>query len=367
MTRKLLTIVLSVTVLWLLATVSAPVSVGQDLVPLFPPSELLTPHRNVVPKPTPIEALKIPVLGDPAHGEPRLDCQESHWLVSVRNCKQHCRRCAQCCDLDFFHANRDCCTNRVSQADFRRGLRPGVPVCIVVHGSYVTGQTVKEDCKLTFHWLRQAAPHLPLHIIFFTWPSEGPFAFDAGNALTSPVPGIDVAILGRRAEMNGTRLARLMNIIPAENPISLIGHSHGARIVASALHLTAGGSLQDLSVPRGDGHRIRAILAAAAIDHDWLTPERRYGRALGATESVINLKSRMDWALWFYPLRRPFSGDSLGRRGFTEHDLRQLGKRRTQISEVDVTRLVGVGHIWPHFYSRPEIAETILPFVYFTD
>lgn len=382
MTRKLLTIILSVAAFWLLATVSAPIALSQDLGPLFPPAEF-APRQSVVvpqtpaeriflpapgpaPLPTPVEAQKVPILGDPAHGDLQgREFAETHWLVSVRHCQQ-CRQYSQCCDLDFFRADWSCCTSRVTQQQFVGGLQPGVPVCIVVHGSYVTRETVKEDCERTFHWLRGAAPHLPLHVIFFTWPSEGPFAFDAGNALTSPVPSVDVAVLGRRAEMNGARLARLVNIIPAENPVSLVGHSHGARTVSSALHLLGGGRLQDLAVPRGAPHRIRTVLAAAAIDHDWLTPRERYGSALCSTECLLNMKTRHDWALWFYPLRRPFSSRSLGRVGFTSRDLQLLNGRDTQIAEVDVSDLIGIGHTWPYYYNRPEIAAAMVPYVYFS-
>ncbi len=381
MIRKLVTIILSVTVLWLLATISAPVSLGQDFGPLFPPSQQVPARQpRILPSapsdriylpapessPTPVEVQKVP-SSDPAHGDiVGSECPETHWLVSVRHCEQ-CRQCARCCDLDFFRADWQCCTSRSTQAEFSTGLRPGVPVCIVVHGSYVTRETVKEDCERTFHWLRDAAPHLPLHVVFFTWPSEGPFSLDAGNALTSPVPGLDVAILGRRAEMNGARLARLINVIPKENPISLVGHSHGARVVASALHLLGGGQLQDIAVPRSEPHRLRTVLAAAAIDHDWLNSRQRYGQAMCSTECLLNMQTRHDWALWFYPLRRPFSSRSLGRVGFTGRDLQALGGRESRVAQVDVSDFIGTGHIWPHYYNSPEIARAMLPYVYFAE
>lgn len=364
MIRHLLALFLAVTVLFLLATISTPIAVGQETGPLF-----LTPGTSVRPLENPIR-LMMPApasAADPAHhGFGDVDL-EPHWIVSIRHCRSNCRRCPQCCELDYF-SDKANGIQRIPQSEFVSSLLPGVPVCIVVHGSYVTGDTVREDSLNTFHWLRQAAPQRPLHVVFFTWASEGTFTIDRTNALTSPLPGVDIAILGKRAELNGFRLAKLIHQIPSDNPVCLIGHSHGARMVASTLHLLAGASVNDYALRPGfPVHRIRTVLAAAAIDHDWLSPDERYGAALNATESLVSLKTRHDWALWFYPLRKPFSPKSLGRGGFTQRDWRELGSQVSQVAEMDVTNLVGIGHIWPHYYDCRAIAHAIAPSVYFAD
>ncbi len=364
MIRYLLAIFLAVIVLFLLATVSTPIAVGQDTAPLFPAPNGALPQSENSNLKSQIETLDA----DPAHHGPGYLDHEPHWLVSIRHCRSNCRRCVQCCELDYF--TESCATGiqRIERSQFVSSLRPGIPVCIVVHGSYVTGDTVREDSNNTFEWLRQAAPQLPLHVVFFTWASEGTFTIDSTNALTSPLPGVDIAILGKRAELSGFRLAKLIHQIPAENPICLIGHSHGARMVASTLHLLAGGSVNDYALRPGfPQHRIRTVLAAAAIDHDWLSPDERYGGALNATECLVSLKSRHDWALWFYPVRKPFSPKSLGRGGFTQRDWRDFGSHVPRVAEIDITNLVGIGHIWPHYYDRPAIAQAIVPYVYFAD
>lgn len=364
MLRSLIAVVLSVVAVILLATISLPIAAGQDVGPLFPPIQV--PSAPVITAPAPEEPRVSAPIAVPAPAQPAFvnAVSEDHWLISTRSCKKSCRRCAACCSLDYF---RDCCSTRSSQPEFLSSLRPGVPVCIVVHGSYVTAESVKEDCQRTFEWLRCAAPDRPLHVVFFTWPSDGILTLDPGNALTSLVPQVDVAILGRRAETNGIRLAQFINTIPSENPICLIGHSHGARTVSTALHMLGGGSVQDLALRHVTPHRIRTVFAAAAIDHDWLRPKERYGKVLCTTECFINLRTRKDWALWFYPLRKPFSPAALGRKGFSKRDLEMLGEHSAQVAELDVTEYVGVGHIWPNYYDRPEIAAAIAPIVYFNE
>lgn len=138
-------------------------------------------------------------------------------------------------------------------------------------------------------------------------------------------------------------------------------------MVSSAMHFLGGGELQGIRVCDGPSHRVRGILAAAALDHDWMVPGQRYDRALCGAECVLNLRSKLDWALSIYPLRRPFSRRALGQSGFTSKDRQRLGARAQQIANLDVSRELGVGHIWPCYYEHPEIAASIVPWVYFTE
>lgn len=59
-------------------------------------------------------------------------------------------------------------------------------------------------------------------MIYFSWPSD--------RAL-SPFASIDVAILGSRASRNGFYLASLIQSLPPECPVCLVGHSHGTRVI----------------------------------------------------------------------------------------------------------------------------------------
>ena len=144
-------------------------------------------------------------------------------------------------------------------------------------------------------------------MLFLSWPSDGILTLTPGNPASSALPGVDVAILGRRAEMNGIRLARLVQMLPPECPVCLIGHSHGARMVASALHLMGGGTISECQLSyQPAARRVRAIFAAAAIDHDWFNPGQRFDCGFRSAECMLNLKAPGDWALAVYPLRRPF-------------------------------------------------------------
>jgi hypothetical protein len=198
-----------------------------------------------------------------------------------------------------------------------------------------------------------------MHIVFFDWPSDGPYTY--------LVP-IDVTVRGERAEFNGLHLVWLMSILPPQSPVCLVGHSHGARTVLSALHLSAGGTVQDLMFYGDIGmlRPVRAVLAAAAVDHDWLNPDERFGRSLCRSD-IMNLRNKCDAALTFYPLSRPLSRPSLANVGFTDLDRREMGPLGYRAIELDVTELVGRSHTWPYYDQSPAIGAAIAPFALFME
>lgn len=300
---------------------------------------------------------------------PNQDCTScvtdlNYWVVSSRCCVQKSKCCCPCCEFDVYHSSGEGCVTESSYADLIQSLDPNAPICIMVHGSFVKWEGALTDSYNTYFWLRNAAPNRPLNVIFFTWPS--------GEMPTKILP-VDVNILGKRAEYNGHYLAQLISQLPEQHDISLLGHSHGARIVSSALHLIGGGSVQGVSLNECGIHvpchsrRIRAVFAAAAINHNWLNPGQRYGCSLNCTECLVNLRNKKDRALLFYPILAPISRRALARTGFTYLDRRALGDCLSRVNDIDVSKCVGAGHMFPNYYSHPEIAETIMPAIYFSD
>ena len=301
-----------------------------------------------------------------------LDADARHskfWIVSSRVCCRCSRGRCVGCNFKYWRYTESNCLHSSNQKSLVNSLQPGTPVCLVVHGSYVLSKDVLQDSLNTYQWLRAAAPELPLHVVFFTWPSEGVMTLLPHNGAPSLLPQVDVAVLGRRSSFHGVYLAQLMSSIPADHPISLIGHSHGARTVSAAVHLFGEGSVQGYVLPYAKRfqNRIRVVLAAAAIDHHWLNPGERYGQTLIRAEWLLNFKNRRDWALSMYPFRRPFSHQALACRGFTRKDRNRQGWLNAKTSELDVTELLGKAHLWPHYYRHVCLARTLIPYVYFAD
>lgn len=317
-----------------------------------------------IPGTSPTQSL--PAVASPTSGlkttQPiivRGPCDPDYWIVSTRCCKAQVE-CCQPCNYQVYRFDGPSPARGANLNELYASLQPGVPVCFMAHGSYVEWNSMLQDCAQTYRWLRQAAPHQPLHIIFFTWPSDDS---------TRLVQTFDVNKLGRRAELNGLYLAQLVAGVPEGHPISLLGHSHGARMVSATAHVMAGGEIDGRCFAKGPDyrHRLRIVLAAAAIDHDWFNPGGHLDRTLCRSEAVLNLRNRHDFPLLFYPTRRLFSSRALAITGVTRGDRWRLGDQNCRIDDCDITPLVGLGHVWGHYYCQPDIAAAIRHFIYFDE
>jgi Alpha/beta hydrolase of unknown function (DUF900) len=303
---------------------------------------------------------ETPELTDITQISPTPMPASSLWIVSThaspqsfkRSCPQFrpgVQRYQPCCGYQQSHFN-----------ELVTSLPPGAPVCIMVHGSFVSWDDVCTESVKTYRWLTRDCPGSALQLIIFTWPSDkhiGPFV------------SIDTCILGRRAERNGFYLADLVQHLPVESPVCLLGHSHGTRVVASAMHLMSGGEIQDHRHPcaRCAGRRIRVVFAASAIDHDWFNPGHRFDRALCCTECLLNITNHFDPALKLYPLGRPFASRALGSCGLTRRDRSKLRGYSGKINEMDVSEEFGFVHNWPEYFGRPWVAAKMRNYVHFSD
>lgn len=302
----------------------------------------------------PLTVPEVPQASEPILPAP------GYWLVSSWRSPQDfsqglLRFCPEVTRYDEYVGYRHTGMDELTQS-----LIPGVPVCIVVHGSFMDSASVHPESRETWRWLNAGSCGLPVQMIYFSWPSDRSL-----SALAS----IDVAILGSRASRNGFYLANLIQSVPPECPVCLVGHSHGTRVISSSLHLLGGGVVEGHrhSNPGCQGKRIRAVFTAAAIDHDWLNPGERFERALCCVECLINLKNPDDPALMIYPLRRIGSGRALGCAGFTSKDRQELGSWNTRVKDWDVSDSIGAGHLWPNYSDRPWLARRLRNYLYFAD
>ena len=284
----------------------------------------------------------------------------NYWVISSRNCPQSGSPCSADQCTQFYHFGPTGQGGLRNPNDFYASLRPDVPICILVHGSLVSWDHMLSDGHLTYEWLKKAQPNTPFQMVLMTWPSERPLV------LVAPV---DFSLLGSRSAYNGLYLARVLSRMPTETSVSLIGHSHGARTVVAAMNLVGGGDvsgyrLENRATP---WPRLRAMTAAAALDHHWLDPNERYGHALDNVESMVNLRNRNDFALRLYLLQLPISRESLGRVGFNSRDQQLLGANFAKVRDVEVSPILGARHVWPWFYNQPGLARVLTPYLFFQE
>ncbi len=287
------------------------------------------------------------------------DCVHSagYWIVSTYGMDQHPGSCPGRICFQVYQKTCDGKLRKSSITHMQQCLNPQAPTCVFVHGSFVDIDSALTSSHETYRWLKQGAPCCELNTIFFVWPSS-----DAETVLLPT----KVVENGLKAAHNGMYLSTLIDYLPPCSPLCLMGHSHGARVVAASLHYRAGGVIQGCA-PRNranDCRRIRVVLAAAAINHDWLNPDDRYGLALTQVDGLLNMVNHRDLALTLYPLVSLPYGRALAKSGVTFFDAHKLGPLACKIQELNVSREVGVRHVWSSYYSRPEISRMISGYVY---
>ncbi len=280
-----------------------------------------------------------------------------HWIVSARRCDETelVKGCRDC--LDFFHGTGQTPLRQATWDEFFGSLQPTVPLSFFIHGSFINWRWAVIEAHETARWIRSASPNSPVRVVYFTWPSD--------VNLPHLLP-IDVNVLGQRSSNYGFHLAHLIGELPREQPVTLVGHSHGARLASATMHLLGGGSIDgdQLPVEMTGQRKIRLVLASAALDRNWLNPGQLYGQALALPEAVLNLKNSTDYALNAYPLSKPFGVDSLGQTGPKLQDRMQLGNWNSKFMDLELAPILGTAHTWPHYYSQPELARTIAPYVF---
>ncbi len=323
-------------------------------------------HRKFLPAPlTLMIACFWGVLGgvlETSHCQAESSCTHAggYWVLTTYGMPQEAGACPQHIRFQCYHQPVNGRMQKSSLPLMQQSLDPYAPTCVFVHGSFVDMESALNDASHTYRWLRQGTNCRSMNIIFFVWPSS--------DAQTILLPTM-VIENGLKAAHNGTFLAYLLDCLPATSPVSLVGHSHGTRVIAAGLHFRAGGEIQGRVMNnRGrNPRRIRVVFAAAAINNTWLNPDNRYGLALSQTEALLNLINNRDAALTLYPLVSPTYGRSFAKSNVVIFNRQNLGPHGAKVHDMNVAPLVGARHIWEAYYSQPQLARMIAPFILFQD
>ncbi len=211
-----------------------------------------------------------------------------------------------------------------------------LPTIIYVHGNRVTtGQDRAEGMRVYRSLKSHCRLSGPVRFVIWSWPSA-----------QIPGPIKDYLVKARRTNPAAWQLAWLLDKMPVEAPISLVGYSYGTRVVSGATHLLAGGQLSRLTLgERTHPQRppVRAALLAAAYDADWIQPGRFYDHALSQLEVLVLATNELDPAMRFYHLGNGRGRmHALGKSGV--HQPRTLGTATRRVKRVDFTHEVGRSH-----------------------
>ncbi|MBN2022192.1 MAG: hypothetical protein JW809_05315 [Pirellulales bacterium] len=224
-------------------------------------------------------------------------------------------------DADAFHAADD----------------PGVPTVFFIHGNQVDSCRAQSEGRTLQRALQGAAPGQPLRLVIWSWPASR-----IGGRIRE-----DVRVKAARSDAESYYFARCLDRMDPRVPVGAVGHSFGARVIAGAMEMLAGGKVAGRSLPPGarPARRVRAVFVAAAMDNGWLLPGWRNGQALAQLDRLLVTQNGRDRVLKWYPLMYRRGGpEALGYTG--PACPARLGPDRDKIEVLGLTCSVGKTHAW---------------------
>lgn len=227
-----------------------------------------------------------------------------------------------------------------------------ISTVIFVHGNRVThGDAKREGLAVYRRLVRRDTTAAPIRFVIFSWPA---------SQIRGPLK--DVRVKAARTRPAGCQLAWLVDQLPADTPLTMVGFSYGARIVTGALHVLGGGNLgsnQFAGLQHPDRAPINAVLLASALNSDWLCPGHCHGQAMTQVGQMLLVNNRQDRSMRFYYLStqrgRP---QALGLCGPTCIDAAGSSK----ITQQNVARYVGSNHELFCYLSAPGVMNRIAGF-----
>jgi len=274
--------------------------------------------------------------------------EHDEWLISSR-------RSSTCGDplvgyemLEYWRGDGNCGWIAATAEEFHATDDPRVPTIFFVHGNRVSRGEAKQMGR---QWVRrfEGAEYGegPARLVIFTWPSD--------QIARKPIE--DVRVKAQRSEAHAWYLAALVDSIPSDVPVGLIGYSYGARLISASLHLLGGGRIAGRQLVREEvpsPRPLRAVLLAAALDHHWLGEGQHHGLALSQVDSLIVFVNREDALLRLYPRLFGRGGpDALGRTGVVSRS--RLGVHGSKLRQINVAGAVGKHHDWQSYVNSGSI------------
>jgi len=231
--------------------------------------------------------------------------------------------------VETFAANDASGRRQWLQSDLQSFLAfdPSVRTIFFVHGNQISpGEAKNEGLNVYGRLMCYGASDERIRFVIFSWPSS-----KVGGLLQ------DVREKAARTAPAGCELAWVLDQMPSETPISLVGFSFGSRIITGSLHILAGGSLNGMRLQeRMHPNRapVNVVLMGTAMHASWLAEGQYHGRALSLVDEAFFVNSCNDPAMRWYHLSVPGRGgpQALGLAGPTNLSADQWSK----VSMVDV-------------------------------
>jgi esterase/lipase superfamily enzyme len=278
------------------------------------------------------------------------------WLVNTRNVCDGCASVLETQPLQFWRLEKQCQWAAADLATLLRSDRPAVPTVVFVPGYDSNLDDGPQMVWPLYEQLGCDPGNRPFRVIVWSWPAE------------RSVHGIraDMQSKAARTEVESLLLGQFLDRVQPQVPLTLVGFSFGARIIAGSLEFLGGGQVGCCGLARQNtAPRVpmRAILVAAGMDSDWLLPGHRDGDALSQVDQMLITVNDADWVLRLYSRLYQRNGpEALGYHG--PACVGNLGAEQAKLDMLDVTCAVGRNHHWAHYVECSGVLSRIGPYTF---
>lgn len=228
---------------------------------------------------------------------------------------------------------------------------PQALTTVFVHGNRIPSCEAFTKGWSAYRSLTRCADERPVRFIIWSW---------ASDAIRGPVN--DARVKAARTNPSGYHLAWFLDRLDGQAPVSLWGHSFGARIVTGAMHLLGGGELCGYRLSErvhADRTPMQAVLLVAAIDNHWLLPGHFHGRALSQTSELLLINNSCDALLKRYHVLygRRCMVQAAGYMGLVTRGMN--AEDRAKIHQLDACCYVGRRHLFAGYLAAPGLLGPI--------
>jgi len=229
----------------------------------------------------------------------------------------------------------DGCSRSASWEELHAAMSDCCPTVMFVHGNNTSPSVAIKEGRALFRILKKSAHGQPLRMIIWSWPSE-----KTGNRLRR-----DLEIKEKRADIQAAYVARWLEFVSPDTPLSLVGYSFGARAVNGAMQ-----RLENMPNMKR-GAPVRVAFIAAALNFRSLFSAQPDMPLHSRLDRILVTRNTNDSALRWFPFLAGAGRRALGQVG--------PGTLARDVSTIEVSRSVGRTHDFLNYLSSCTLRQRL--------
>ncbi len=276
------------------------------------------------------------------------------WIISTRRLPGGA--CADGAQPDYWRLAVGEQWAAADEAAFLAADRARIPTVFFIHGNRWDADRATAEGMAFCEQLKCLAPGVRFRLVIWSWPADRISRRNRPDVIAKDVRSQDEAVY----------LARLLDRVDPDVPISLVGYSYGAQSIVGALRLLAGECYAGFVLERrGPARRapLAAVLVAGAMESCALASADPTRSPLSQVDRLLVTCNSRDSNLKFFPLLYGRRGpQAIGVVGPSCLDPGDPHWQKVEV--VDVTSAVGRRHDWECYRDAWPLASRLARYTF---